>query len=156
VSCFSEGFEYEVPFTWSGLIRNESQQFIPFACTRLASKPIRAPLHYNFQRDRVASLEARLDEGPTVASGNENGGPCLRAVDQLVPPEFANVRQLHKVVEAAPSVLRWYEEPEDYKEDLDRDVADGTTVLERWRVVFGTAGGVMPEITSGLTIVDSL
>ena len=132
MSRFNKGFEYEVPFAWSTLVV-EFQKTLLRADAREVGWPIIVILnvHCDFQRKRITSLEAHLDKAPTIPSGGENRSPCLRFVEQRVPPGSTNVCQLQKLVYAVSGAL-WFEGLEDQVEDVERDTVDGRSWVQAW------------------------
>ena len=130
---FNEGFEYEVPFAWVDLVRNESRPCVLIARTRWVDWSKITNIHSDLQGDGTASLETSLNEASAVGFGSENRGPRLRFVDQRSPPGLANVCQLQEGVNPVPSARR-REEVKDLAEDLDRNLVNGTTLSGRARV----------------------
>ena len=130
VSWFSEEFEYEVPFAWFGLVRNELRPLILAARARWTNPPVIVNLHPNIQGGRTASLEAHFDEAPTVGVGNENRGPFLRPVHQYRPPRSANACKPREGVHAV-TCARWCKDLEDCEEHFDGYFIDGTEFGER-------------------------
>ena len=126
MSCFGEGFEYEVPFAWFGLTGNESRPLILAARARWMNRPTTVNVHPNIQGGGVASLEAHFDEAPAIGLTSGNCGPCLRSVDQRHPPKLANVCQSREGVRAITGAW-WCENLENSEEDFDGDFVDGTT-----------------------------
>lgn len=90
-------------FAWVNLVRNEPWPLVLIARAQRVDWPLIVGIYLDFQEDKTAFLETRLDKASAVGSGSVDRGPCLRFVVQRDPPEVANVGQLQDGVHVIPS-----------------------------------------------------